>query len=207
MNNKLGLTVLVAVLAVVLSGGAALAQPVASTTDTQTMFDFGGGDTGGLSHLTRVDDTLLLEIDAADLVAGHVYTIWWIVFNNPVACSAPGCGADDFFDDSPNGLNDAQIILTGNGIGNATGNVAKSDGTAEFGAKLTVDMSNDHQVLWGAGFGPDILTADPDDVEVHVVVQKHSQGRGGPQLLRQLSEVFFGCTPACEDIQFAVHAP
>jgi hypothetical protein len=186
--------------------GGAFAQ----TVDSQDVLWFSDtSDTFGDSFLTRTDTMLLSVIEANGLTPGDAHTIWWIVFNNPGACSYP-CGEDDIFDNAdPSGLNLATIVAAGIGIGNATGNIAKANGTAEFGSRLVQnDVGTDHQVLFPAGLsGPGVLTGDPHAVEVHLIVQTHSQGRGGPQLLRQLSEVVYGCSSQCADIQFTVHLP
>ena len=68
-------------------------------------------------------------------------------------------------------------------------------------------MALGHQVLFGDGFGPIVLTASPHDAEVHFIIQTHGQARGGPKLLEQLTYVDINCTPFCSDIQFAVHVP
>ena len=177
-------------------------------TDTQDVLWFDDfSDTGGDSHLTRTDDMILITLEAAGLVPGDAHTLWWIVFNDPEGCSDPGCGENDIF--TPEGeLNEAGVIAAQIAIGNASGNVAKSDGTLEFGGSLTQDAGADgHQVLFGAGFGDYMLTASPDDAEVHVIVQTHGQARGGKKLREQLSMVDSNCTPACADIQVAVHLP
>jgi hypothetical protein len=191
-------------------GGAAIAVShlQASTTDVQNTYWFAdGSDAGGKSILTRTDTMVVAAVEAANLVPGDAHTLWFVVFNEPDACSDGECGEDDIF--LPDGnLNEAGIVAAQIGIGNATGNVAKSNGTAEFGAVLRQGVNNDHQVLFPAGFdGASLLTADPDDAEVHLVVQTHGQARGGSQLAKQLTYVEAACTPLCGDIQFSVHAP
>jgi hypothetical protein len=149
-------------------------------------------------------------VEAEQLEPGAVHTLWWVVFNNPEGCSAPGCGEDDIF--TEDGLNGPGIDAAEIAIGNATGNVAKSNGTVELGGALKAGpagLDTDHEVLFvPADFGGDgegLLNVRPDDAEIHVIVQSHGQARGGPQLLKQLSMVEYGCTPGCEDIQFSVH--
>jgi len=73
---------------------------------------------------------VLATVEAANLTPGDAYTVWWIVFNNPGACAVRTI----FFTDT--GLNVPQVVAAGIGVGNATGNIAKADGTAEFGARL-----------------------------------------------------------------------
>ena len=63
--------------------------------------------------------------------------------------------------------------------------------------------------MFNNGFDPagSILTVEPDAAEIHVVVQSHGQGRGGKKLREQLAYLEANCTPACADVQFAVHLP
>jgi hypothetical protein len=184
----------------------------ASTTDTEAVYWFSPpfDEAGGLSHLTRTDGMILITLEAANLVPGDVHTLWVIVFNKPDGCSAPGCGEDDIFAPDGNlnmdGLAAAQIA-----IGNGSGNVAKSDGTLEFGARLPRDMPiGNHQIRFGAGpiFGGGyLLTAEPKNAEVHLIIQSHGQARGGPKLLETLNLEGSNCTPFCSDVQFSVHLP
>ncbi|MFU8821731.1 MAG: hypothetical protein ACNA8G_09250 [Gammaproteobacteria bacterium] len=105
-----------------------------------------------------------------------------MVFNNPEGCIIPNeCSGDDI---------PARIGSAGIAVGNATGNIARGDRTTEFGAG---EMSNM------------LLTASGDDAEVHFVIQSHGQARGGHPLFEQLSDFEANCTPACADVQFAVH--
>jgi hypothetical protein len=204
----------VALLALMMIAGVAVAaghlQP--SNTDTQDVYWFADGSgTGGESNLTRTDGMVLAAVEAQGLTPGDAYTVWWVVFNNPDACSAPGCGEDDIFADGnpENGLNVEGVKAAGIGVGNATANIAKANGTAEFGARLKrSDTMSDHQILFPAGLeGGALLTASGNDAEVHLVIQSHGQARGGPQLLKQLTYVEMGCTPFCEDVQFTIHRP
>jgi hypothetical protein len=182
-----------------------------STTNSEDVYWFSdASDAGGRSHLTRTNGMILVTLEAANLVPSHAHTLWVIVFNNPDGCSAPGCGEDDIF--TPDGdLYIEGLIAAQIAIGNGSGNVAKSDGTLEFGARVPRNSNNgNHQVLFGAGpvFGSGyLLTAEPKNAEVHLIVQTHGQARGGPKLLEQLAYVDVNCTPFCSDIQFSVHLP
>lgn len=209
MTTRSGVSKILVFLASLLCCGAVMAD-----TDTQDVYWFADGTpAGGKSHLTRTDTMILITLEAAELVAGDAHTLWWIVFNNPGACSAPGCGEDDIFDLVNGGLNGDGVLTAEIAVGNASGNVAKSDGTLEFGARMMSGGDNaGHQVLFtpallmGDPAGP-LLTADPHDAEVHVIVQTHGQSLGGKKLQEQLSMVEANCTPACADIQFSVHLP
>jgi hypothetical protein len=137
------------------------------------------------------------------MVPGDAVTLWWVVFNNPAGCSSGTCGDDEFEPGNEDLLEDAEVA-----VGNASGNVVKSDGTLEFGGALRKNTMDDHQILFGAGFAsPYLLTVDPDDAEVHIVGQTHGQGRGGKKLREQLTYFEANCTPSCADVQFAVHPP
>ena len=171
------------------------AQPVLSFADFMPA--------GGTSYLTRLDDTILITLEAAGLNPGDAVTLWWVVWNNPGGCTGGFCG-DDEFDD----VTGQALVNAGAAVGNATGNVVKSDGTLEFGATLHQDWNDpSHQVIFNNGFDPNgsLLTVEPEDAEVHVVVQTHGQGRGGKKLREQLSLLESNCTPECADVQFAVH--
>lgn len=185
----------------------------ASTTDVQNVLWFAdASDTGGDSLLTRTDGMVLVTIEAADLVPGNAYTVWWVVFNNPAACSDGACGEDDIFvgGDPANDPNFPGIMAAEISVGSATGNVAKADGTAEFGGRLKRNDGNasGHQILFPAGLsGDSVLTASGHDAEIHMVIQNHGKARGGGQLLDQLTFFETGCTPFCEDVQFSMHLP
>lgn len=180
--------------------GTAWAEP--SSTDQQDVLGFSDFmPTGGNSRLTRTDDTVSLALEAAGLTPGRAYTVWWVVFNNPAGCVIPNeCGDADFA---------VSIASAEIAVGNATGNIARADGTTEFGGTLRQnDTSGDHQVLFGAGGMSDaLLTASGFDAEIHIVIQSHGQARSGHPLFAQLSYFEANCTPACQDVQFAVHQP
>jgi hypothetical protein len=178
--------------------GSALAD-----TDEQPVLAFSDfSDTGGNSFLTRLDNMIPVTLEAEDLTPGDAMTLWFVVFNNPAGCYVLGhCGE---FDED---FSEAGIISAEIGLGNASGNVVKSNGTLEFGGILRQGSNDDHQIIFGAGFGEHLLTADPHDAEVHLVLQSHGQGRGGKKLREQLTYLEANCTPSCADLQFAIHKP
>jgi hypothetical protein len=201
----------ITVLAVVMIAGAVGAgTQQTSATDAESVKRFSdGSDTGGQSTLTRTEDMVHVTVEAARLRAGNAYTLWWVVFNDPSACSAPGCGEDDIFNEDGS-LNEAGIRAAGIAVGHATGNLARADRTTEFGGRLIRnDASGGHQIVIPAGLGAEnvLMTASGLDVEVHPVVQNHGKARRGKRLLRQLTRFQAGCNPKCKDVQFAVHQP
>lgn len=195
-------------LASVLFYAAAMAQT--SMAPVQSFED--ASDTGGKSFLTRTDTMIVLTVEASGLVPGNAHTLWWVVFNKPAECIVPDeCGESDIF------LEDGMLNVTGVmaaeiAVGNATGNIAKSDGTLEFGARLVRGANHvgtGHEVLFPAGLeGNSLLTAGVGaDAEVHLIIQSHGQARGNKKLMEQLSTNVANCTPRCADIQFAIHRP
>lgn len=210
MGRRLAMATAVVAAGLLTAGGVAAAvghlQP--SNTDVQPVLWFADASpTGGESALTRTDGMVLATVEAAGLTPGNAYTLWWVVFNAPENCSDGACGADDIFNEDGS-LNEEQVVAAGIGVGNATGNVARDDGTTELGGRLKRnDSSGAHQVLFPAAFNEDgiLLTASGNDAEVHVIVLDHGQARGGRQLSAQMSHVDGGCTPLCQDAAFAVH--
>jgi hypothetical protein len=211
MKSRTGVFGAVLVAVMMIAGVAVAGHLQPSTTDTQQLVVFSTGADApgdGVSHLTRTSGMATVVVEAVNLVPGDVHTLWWVVFNNPAGCSDP-CGENDIFDE--NGLFAEGIAAADIAIGNATGNVAKADGTIELGGVLKGGDDGDHQVLFVpsdfGGTGDNLLNVRPNDAEFHVIVQSHGNARGGKQLLNQLSTVEFGCTPGCEDILAAVHLP
>lgn len=151
-------------------------------TDTAPLLSFADFTTpvGGNSHLTRTDDMVLATLEVEGLVPGDAVTLWWVV------------------DEGFGGL----------AIGNATGNVVKSDGTLEFGAVLREGANEPgHQIVdHPLGPGAPLLT-DAQTAVVILVVQIHGQARGGKKLREQVSQLDANCTPSCADVQVALHFP
>lgn len=210
MRRMAGIVVGAAASLALVGGVAWAAHLTPSTTSSTGLIDFhdGSPEGDGTSHLTRTDGMALVMVEAENLVAGNAYTAWWVVFNQPENCSDEACGEDDIF--LPSGdLNVDGVLASEIGIGNATGNIAKADGTAEFGARLKRnDNSGAHQIVFPAGLdGNALLTASPHDAEIHIVLQSHGQARGGNPLLAQLTYLEANCTPNCVDVQAAIHMP
>jgi hypothetical protein len=194
-------------LAATMLGNAALAAGhlASSTTDTQGLVSLGDfSPTGSVSRLTRFDDGVTVVVEASGLEPGNAYTLWWVVFNNPAGCMTAPCGIEDIL--NPDGsLNFGGIVDAQIGMGHATGNIARSDGTTEFGGTLLQNDNEGHQAVFGAGFGEFLLTVAGTDAEIHVVIQDHGKARGGNPLSQQLSLFEANCTPGCQDVQATIH--
>ena len=185
------------IIAITAAFGLLLGGVATADTDTQSTQWFADGtDANGHSYLTRTGDRILLTMELAGLNPGDAFTLWWVVFNTPEGC-VNGCGDDEF-------ASMETMAAAGLAVANATGNIVKSDGTLEFGAALQQGVDDaSHQILFST-VGP-VLAANPVDAEVHMIVQSHGQARGGKKLRQQVSEFEANCTPACADLQFAVH--
>lgn len=179
--------------AVIALASTSLAQHLSETT----VFNYADAieieDT--YSQLFRSENAVAMELRTSGLMPNAPYTIWWVVFNNPGACSDACDGNDIFAEDGAMSLNEAAEIS----ILFADGAMSDAKGNGNFSAVLTQDRPFG-QVLAGPG-----LTAT-QDAEIHLVVRAH--GALIPELAyEQLSQ-----GSACEDcykkdVQFAIHLP
>jgi hypothetical protein len=161
--------------------------------------------------LVRMYHGLSMTIETTGLEAGHVYTIWWVIFNKPENCSNGVCGPDDVFL-----MDEGQFILTDDGLRQpnvagreitqasslrATGNIGYHDGTSVFRAHLPIGDTTDDMA-----FGPALL--DSMGSEVHLIIRSH--GPIIPELLNeQLMTAWGGCPDPydrspCQDVQLAI---
>ena len=78
---------------------------------------------GADAYLVRMEHGVYMHVTTDGLEPGHAVTMWWVVFNNPAACSGDECGEDDVFN-----LNaDGSFIL------NEDGSVSVTDNYSKFG--------------------------------------------------------------------------
>lgn len=161
--------------------------------------------------LVRMHHGLSMTINTTGLEPGHVYTIWWVIFNHPENCSDGVCGPNDVFL-----MDDGRFILTDDGLRQpnmagreltqasslrATGNIGYEDGTSVFRAHLPIGDTTDDM-----DFGPALL--DSMGSEVHLIIRSH--GPIIPELLNeQLMTAWGGCPDPydrspCQDVQIAI---
>lgn len=186
------------VLLIALLTALALAVPVsAGVREKSALFEFETGEaTRGFTSLKRNVDSVDVSVHVRELTPGNAETLWAVVFNNPDGCSAPGCGEDDIFDDSPDGFNDdgiaaAKISVFWAGFG----------GVANGGGNLNGNITIQEEVSPGQVlFGPGLL--DAEAAEIHFVVQDHGASTGNPL---QTTTFMGDCNPDCADIQFSIH--
>ena len=198
MNKQLKLAALTVLVLSVMAGGVALygnfipgvnAASKASTAvfDLQ---DHGGvwvmnPKTRGSSDLVRTVDHISMNIDTTDLPIG-AYTVWWVIFNNPAACTDGECGENDVL--PPNVNPEAEVSALW-----ATGGIVGPDRSGHFSARLGVGPDGaPGSVLWGDG------VTNPMGAEVHLIVRYHGPAiwSDAETLKSQMYTVEGFCTPA-----------
>lgn len=150
---------------------------------------------GGSATLVRNGSGVRMTLHTSQLNPGGAYTVWWVIFNDPDACTegVPDLGLRCSEEDLGSPAVAASVLL-------ATGHVVGKNGRGNFGAHLsTGQLTND--VL----FGPGLL--DPLGAEIHLIVRGH--GDPIPGLVKaQISTVDGGCDiNTCESQQFAAFPP
>ncbi len=119
------------------------------------------GEVGGgaVATLVRRPNGVSFSLRTLDLRAGHAYTIWFVVLNNPAACNATPCNAQDIL---LNPETDAQVTY-------GAGHVSGGSGRAGFAGSFRVGALD--------GWLPGGRIANPLTAEIQLVVNDH-----GPKL-------------------------
>ena len=180
------------------SSSSALTAQAAADRDTKPVFWIGGSIIPGSSSLLiRNDGGVTATLHTSGLTAGNVYTMSFVVFNNPSACLGPAppdappgarCGSGDL---GRVGVNSSVMYAAGHVVG---------DGNADnFAGRRGVGDTDG--VIAGSGL------LNPRGAEIHVVVRNH--GPAIPGLIdEQISSFNGGCPPnSCANVQASVHIP
>ncbi len=158
----------------------------------------------GSSHLLRNGSGVTSTLHTTDVLPGHAFTLWWVVFNNPAAC-VDGCNGPD--------LRNPEVMAD---VMYATGNISGDAGTLNFGAHLSVGDTSGSIIDDLFGLEP-IGLIDPMGAEIHQIIRSHGPAIPG-QVSEQITTFNGGCTiilprpeipdeeGECVDIQFAVHS-
>jgi hypothetical protein len=191
----------------------AAAEPTASRSD---VYFFADPDTSvGWSSLQRSDNGVVATLSADGVPAGQAVTLWWVVFNDPENCSAPGCGEDDIFvgGDPTADLNQEGIVAADIVAGYGGGTVASADGHILLSVGLGANETGPETLL-----GAPALLKDAAGAEIHLVVRSHGPAIDGRTDV-QTTSYGGGCEtdllpPAvadaegeCVDLLFSVHLP
>lgn len=151
----------------------------------------------GAGTLLRSGNAVDLRVALSGLDQNAMYTLWWIIFNNPEECiggTAPVlCGEVDV---NPN--RDGEGVNPVNpGVRNAAGYITGADGTMNLTGRLLVGPYATGPAV--AGFGQ---LEDSAAAEIHIVVQTHSAPLVG-SVGTQMTIPGGACNPDCVD-QFAL---
>ena len=183
---------IVGVIALIATVGLAIpvhGSPASIGTGPVRLFSDGSAVAGSSSTLVRTSNGVSMTVHTSGLTAGDAVTIWWVIFNNPAACShgmfGLRCGHGDF----SNSAVKASVMY-------AAGHVIGGDGTGNYGAHLSVGEMT-IVVLFGPGL------TNPMGADIHLVV--HDHGPADPSLMPDEIHSFGVCNPTCVDLQFAAH--
>lgn len=194
-----------------LAPDAALAA--AAEVSTSPILTFAGMKEVGQSGLVRTDNGVSFRLTTTELEPGAVHTLWMVIFNNPSACSLPGCGIDDL----------ANLAAVVDAVYSAGTVVGESGRATLAGHRSEDDASGSILGEWLGLPTPGLM--DATAAEIHFVV--HSHGPKIPGLVSEMLHTFnAGCGPifepglppvpetlgtygpnTCADVQFAVHLP
>lgn len=171
------------------------AQAGAATSSTRAVFLFPSSTTTTLTQVAGASSTVVrnaggatLTLRTSELLAGDAVTVWWVVFNNPSACTSGHFGLHC-------GPGDLGRPQTGASVLYAAGHVIGSSGVGDFGGRLRVGDTS------GALFGPGLT--NPAGADIHLVV--HDHGPADPALLPDEIHSFGVCNTTCHDVQVSVH--
>jgi hypothetical protein len=167
------------------------------TYQTANLFQAGNpaNQLGGAATLHRSRQRLDVRVAASGLNPNAGYSVWFVVFNRPSACSPPGCGPEDLSNEAVRAaVFYASGFVTGaDGTGYAVGYV--DAGPLPEGVEVVPDGTVD-RLERGRGLR----------AEVHIVVRTH--GMINPGNVHQQVGTFNGaCTPTCMNQQVAVFLP
>jgi hypothetical protein len=180
--------------AVLVSASLAAAGSTRGQHSTVRLFMQPTAVSGASAHLTRGSAGISFTLHTF-LPAGDADTVWWVIFNNPSACTdsaGPGlsCGLGDVDPSSPA---DVSVL-------NADGLVVGTDGVANFQGSLTVGGTGPGEVLFGSGI------TNPLGAEIHLLVEDHGVASSDPATLYlQTHNDGGGCCPpnSCTLVQDA----
>lgn len=140
----------------------------------------------GTARLTRRNSSVSFSFRTTGLEKGHAITIWWVIFNNPDACTHPNATIGSRCDAPDLGNPDVEASVLW-----AAGNLAGQSGRSGFGGHLKEgEVTTFHPAFVGS---PGLV--DAGEAEIHLVLRTH-----GP-LIQQLAQEMLqgsfagGCTP------------
>ena len=161
-----------------------LMQRSAATICHSDVIDPINGIITGTAKLVRTNSKVSMNVKINDLVPGHAYTMWWVIWNNPENCGVPyACSDADFL--NPDAVK-VEVLY-------ATGHVVGGSGQGNFSASLN-ENDDDNTI------NPDFLLPlyggllDARKAEVHVVLRSH-----GPKVPGIVNEQIGSYGGGCDD--------
>jgi len=152
---------------------------------------------GGAGTLLRTNNSVELRMMMSGLDTNAVYTLWWIIFNNPEECTtgaAPAlCGEGDLNPDRDG----AGVNPVDGGVRNAAAFITGMDGTGNTVGKLMEGAPATGPAV--AGFGQ---LNDSVGAEIHIVIQTHGAPLVG-SIDQQMTIPGAACNTECAD-QFGI---
>ena len=153
-----------ATIVLVLAGGLPLTAVADHTFQAANMVRFSdGGLVKGAATLTRTENSATARIYTSQLRINAVYSLWWIVWNDPTLCaSGPGgCGLGD-------------LGISGNVLFSAGAFVTGEDRTANASVHMEAgDLGEGIQVLIDQTGGVGLDLGNGYDAEIHLIVRHH----------------------------------
>ena len=132
---------------------------------------------GAEAKLVRTENGISYSLQTTGLRAGHAYTVWVVVINNPSACTASPCSPPDILLSS----------ATNSTVVYGTGHVVGDSGNAGFGGHVKTGPLPEG---WIAGRGLE----NPLGADIHLVLNDH-----GPVLTEFMSEMIHTYRAGCTD--------
>jgi hypothetical protein len=183
----------------------AVAVPVQASAqrDTSAVRLFADTSVVGSSTLTRTSNSVQMTLGMSGAPAGHVVTVWWVIFNHPEFCqfgepanAATGfagtrCGPGDL-GIVPGLIADPRVDPL---VTYAAGHVTGANGSANWASHLSAGEP-DGQILIGSEL------TNPLGADVHLIVHDHDALANLGNIGDEIHS--FGAGPGT-DLAFAAH--
>jgi hypothetical protein len=182
-----------------------IAVPVQASAqrDTSAVRLFADTSVVGASTLIRHSGSVQMTLNMSGVPAGHVATVWWVIFNNPEFCRfGEPANAATGFGGTRCGPGDLGIVpgLTPDArvdplVTYAAGHVTGANGSATWASQLSAGEPSG-QILIGRSF------TNPLDADIHLVVHDHDALANLGNIGEEIHS--FGAGPGT-DLAFAAH--
>lgn len=163
----------------------------------------------GTSVLRRTKNGLTINYKSNELMPGHAYTMWWVIFNNPEACATQPCSMDDFMNEEVK-----TVLLYG------AGHLVGQSGKGNFSSHIKVgDDTGSINELLGLPEVDGLMEGNAFTAEVHMILRSHGPAIPG-QINEQISTFPGGCEVdfepfteipdeegECGDVEMSIHLP